>query len=79
MAVVTCGTNMTPYWVPDRSYELRLVKIVLAAGKVTSAMPWTRPAALTTAPCAPIARAPSAPWATPREGMAEPVRSRSAG
>jgi hypothetical protein len=63
IAVVICGTKMTPYCVPDRSYELRLVKIVLAAGKVTSAMPWTRPAALTTAPCAPTARALRAPRA----------------
>ena len=45
-----CGKNMIPYWPRDRSYEPGLVKIVLAAGKVTSAMPWTSPAALTVRP-----------------------------
>src|ERR1700734_815789 len=46
-AVITCGTNISPYWLLDRAYEPRAVKIVLAAGNVTSAMPWTRAAALT--------------------------------
>ena len=32
-------------WVFDRSYSPGSVKIVLAAGKVTSTMPWTSPAA----------------------------------
>jgi hypothetical protein len=44
-AVTTWGTNMVPYWLLDRPYWLGLVKIVLAAGKVTRAMPWTSPAA----------------------------------
>jgi hypothetical protein len=30
---------MVPYWVLDRPYWLGLVKIVLAAGNVTSVMP----------------------------------------
>jgi hypothetical protein len=45
MAVMTCGRNIVPYWVFDRSYSPGSVKIVLAAGKVTSTMPWTSPAA----------------------------------
>ncbi len=36
---------MVPYWLLDRPYWLGSVKIVLAAGKVTRAMPWTSPAA----------------------------------
>jgi len=32
-------------WVLDMSYCAGSVKIVLAAGKVTSPMPWTSPAA----------------------------------
>jgi hypothetical protein len=44
-AVTTCGKNMAPYWVLDRPYWLGSVKIVLAAGKVTRAMPWMSPAA----------------------------------
>ncbi len=39
--------NSAPYWLLDRSYEVGEVKIVLAAGKVTRAMPWTKPQALT--------------------------------
>src|SRR5215467_16212662 len=46
-AVMTCGRKSVPYWVLERSYASGAVKIVLAAGKVTSAMPWTSPAALT--------------------------------
>ena len=45
IAVTTCGKNMVPYWVLDRPYWLGLVKIVLAAGNVTSVMPWISPAA----------------------------------
>ena len=45
IAVMTCGRNMVPYWVLDRSYCAGSVKIVLAAGKVTSTMPCTSPAA----------------------------------
>ena len=45
IAVTTCGRNMVPYWVLDRPYWLGSVKIVLAAGNVTSAMPWMSPAA----------------------------------
>ena len=45
--MATCGTNMAPYWVFDRPYWLGSVKIVLAAGKVTSVMPWISPAPLT--------------------------------
>ena len=45
IAVTTCGKNMVPYWVLDRPYWLGLVKIVLAAGNVTSVMPWMSPAA----------------------------------
>ena len=45
IAVMTCGRNMVPYCVLDRPYSLGLVKIVLAAGKVTSVMPWISPAA----------------------------------
>ncbi len=44
-AVTTWGRNMAPYWLLDRPYWLGSVKIVLAAGKVTRAMPWTSPAA----------------------------------
>jgi len=46
-AVTTCGRNMVPYWVLDRPYSLGLVKMVLAAGNVTSAIPCTSPAAYT--------------------------------
>ena len=45
IAVTTWGRNMVPYCVLDRSYCAGSVKIVLAAGKVTSTMPWTSPAA----------------------------------
>jgi hypothetical protein len=45
IAVTTCGRNMVPYCVLDRSYCAGSVKIVLAAGKVTSTMPCTSPAA----------------------------------
>ena len=41
IAVTTWGTNRRPYCVFDRSYSSGSVKIVLAAGKVTSTMPWT--------------------------------------
>jgi Uncharacterized protein conserved in bacteria (DUF2252) len=40
--------NMAPYWLLDSPYSLVEVKIVLAAGNVTSTMPCTSPAALTT-------------------------------
>jgi hypothetical protein len=45
MAVTTWGRNMEPYCVLDSPYCEGLVKMVLAAGKVTRAMPWTSPAA----------------------------------
>jgi hypothetical protein len=45
IAVATWGTNNRPYWLFDRLYWDGLVKIVLAAGKVTSTIPWTVPAA----------------------------------
>ena len=48
MASATCGRNMSPYWVLDNPYSLLAVKMVLAAGNVTSTMPCTSPAALTT-------------------------------
>ena len=38
-AVTACGTNMAPYWLLDSPYELADVKIVLAAGNVTSTTP----------------------------------------
>jgi hypothetical protein len=44
-AKTTWGRNSVPYWVLDRPYALGSVKIVLAAGKVTSTMPCTSPAA----------------------------------
>src|SRR5262249_43853859 len=47
MASATWGRNMFPYWELDSPYSLLLVKMVLAAGKVTSTMPCTSPAALT--------------------------------
>ena len=43
----------------DRSYSSDAVKIVPAAGKVTSTMPWTRPAALTTRDSSAEAMAPT--------------------
>src|SRR5215469_12827669 len=46
-AVITCGRKSVPYWVADRSYASEAVRIVLAAGKVTRAMPWTSAAVLT--------------------------------
>jgi hypothetical protein len=46
-AVIIWGTNIAPYWELDRWYALEAVKSVLAAGKVTSVTPCTRPAALT--------------------------------
>ena len=46
-AVIACGRNMAPYWLLDSPYEPADVKMVLAAGKVTRTMPWTRPAAYT--------------------------------
>jgi hypothetical protein len=45
IAVITCGRNSPPYCVLERSYSDGSVKIVLAAGKVTSATPWTTAAA----------------------------------
>jgi hypothetical protein len=45
MAVITWGRNSAPYCVLERSYSAGSVKIVLAAGKVTSATPCTTPAA----------------------------------
>jgi hypothetical protein len=44
---MTCGKNMLPYCVLERPYSVGLVKIVLAAGNVTSVMPWISPAAYT--------------------------------
>ena len=48
IAVITWGRKRTPYCVFERSYSEGSVRIVLAAGKVTSAMPCTTAAALTT-------------------------------
>ena len=48
MASATWGRNMAPDWVPDSPYSLLSVKIVLAAGNVTSTMPCTSAAALMT-------------------------------
>jgi len=45
IAVTTWGRNSVPYCVLERSYSDGFVRIVLAAGKVTSAMPCTTPAA----------------------------------
>ena len=45
IAVMTWGTNRSPYWVFERSYWFGSVKIVLAAGNVTSTIPCTPPAA----------------------------------
>jgi hypothetical protein len=45
VAVVTWGRNRIPYCVFDRSYSSGSVKIVLAAGNVTSTIPWTASAA----------------------------------
>ena len=39
---------MSPVLGADRSYRWELVKTVLAAGNVTSTIPWTSPAAYTT-------------------------------
>ena len=47
IAVTTWGRNIAPYCVPLRSYSEGSVKMVLAAGKVTSVIPWTSPARLT--------------------------------
>ena len=44
MAVITCGRNRPEYCVFERSYSDGSVRIVLAAGNVTSAIPWTIPA-----------------------------------
>src|SRR5215467_5340588 len=61
IAVITCGRNIVPYWVLDRPYWLFSVKIVLAAGNVTSTTPWTRPATLTT-PVSAFDATPSGCW-----------------
>jgi hypothetical protein len=45
IAVTTCGRKSAPYCVLERSYSDGSVKIVLAAGKVTSTIPCTTPAA----------------------------------
>ena len=45
IAVTTCGRKSVPYCVFERSYSDGSVRIVLVAGKVTSAMPCTTPAA----------------------------------
>jgi hypothetical protein len=42
--VITCGRKSVPYCVFERSYSLGSVKIVLAAGNVTSTIPCARPA-----------------------------------
>jgi hypothetical protein len=47
MAVITCGRNSAPYSVLDRSYCWCPVRMELTAGKVTSTIPCTRPAAYT--------------------------------
>jgi hypothetical protein len=39
--VTTCGTKSSPYCVLEKSYSSGSVKIVLAAGNVTSTTPWT--------------------------------------
>ena len=44
IAVITCGTNSPAYCVLERSYSAGSVRIVLAAGNVTSAMPCAMPA-----------------------------------
>jgi hypothetical protein len=44
-AVTTWGRNMVPYCELDSAYSAGFVNIVLAAGIVTSTMPWTAPAA----------------------------------
>ena len=45
IAVTTCGTKSSPYWLLVRSYSDGSVRIAPAAGNVTSATPWTTPAA----------------------------------
>ena len=45
VAVTTWGRNSVPYCVFERSYSEGSVRMVLAAGNVTSAMPCTTPAA----------------------------------
>ena len=49
-----------PYCVLERSYSDGSVRMVLAAGKVTSAMPCTTPAALTTVLSVCVATGPAA-------------------
>jgi hypothetical protein len=44
IAVSTWGRNMNTYCVLDSAYRLGSVKMVLAAGKVTSTTPCTSPA-----------------------------------
>jgi hypothetical protein len=43
--VITFGRNSVPYCVLERSYSDGSVRMVLAAGKVTSTIPWTTAAA----------------------------------
>ena len=45
IAVATCGQEQGPVLRARRSYSAGSVKIVLAAGNVTSTIPWTIPAA----------------------------------
>ena len=48
IAVITWGRKRKPYCVLERSYSEGSVRMVLAAGNVTSAIPCTTAAALTT-------------------------------
>ena len=61
IAVATWGRNNTPYCVLDKSYSCGPVKIVLAAGNVTSTIPCTVPAAYATLDSARVAISPTAP------------------
>ena len=45
IAAATCGMNRTPQLLGERIYPLVAVKIALAAGRVTSTIPCTRPVA----------------------------------
>ncbi len=47
MARATCGRNIAPYWVSLSPYTRGLVRMELAAGNVTKANPWMRPARYT--------------------------------
>src|SRR6187200_1426986 len=63
---MTCGRNIAPYWLRERSYSSGSVNTVLAAGNVTRAIPWTSAAALTTLISVRVAIASG--------GLAEPLR-----